>query len=179
VTLGLHNRVEYAYPVPTAADLDLAATSKAPAEPASDAQSPRPTALQSAAKRDPPSLPPSNLSFPATQDKAIPGTPADDCEEWGAPLDAEHFFEVLSDIDPIDAMGVSYFALADTVETSPEDQRRNVAKPYANWNPWRMIDVCGPEMLQELQWEDVMTAQNESQDSAACGGTNWLKLFQN
>jgi hypothetical protein len=93
-------------------------------------------------------------------------------DQPGSPMALHQCFDGIEEISPLAALDISLFTPAYTPEdTSGEDNGVNVASTYEDWNPFGMKEVCGPEILQEINWEGMETPVCSTKD-----GANWAEM---
>jgi hypothetical protein len=96
----------------------------------------------------------------------------------GSPMALHQCFDGIEEVSPLATLDISLFTPAYTPEdTSGEDNRVNVASTYDDWNPWGMKEVCGTEILQEVNWDGAETPLCPTKDGAAWGEMNGFMMF--
>jgi hypothetical protein len=96
------------------------------------------------------------LSFPDEKATAFNHTPSGIVRgKNGYRTNPKDFFNDIEGLDPIDAIDISHLNPAKNNETSGEAQQVMMARSYGQWNPWGMKAVCGHEILQEIDWDEV------------------------
>jgi hypothetical protein len=78
--------------------------------------------------------------------------------------DSDLFIASIDGHDSLEAMHISAFLAAHSKESSGRDNALIIAMSYEKWNQWEMKAVCGTEVLQDINWDDLKTRLAERKD---------------